>query len=72
MIDKVFKNKSGGYIKIIGATALDYRAQYLDDDSVEFSISREDLLKYWIDQGFTHQTTPLTQPQRKLYGNLNG
>ena len=50
MIDKVFKNKSGGYIKIIGATALDYRAQYLDDESVEFSVTKDDISKYWIEQ----------------------
>ena len=50
MINTIYKNKSGGFIKIVGITALDYHAQYLDDDSVEFSISKEDLLKYWIAQ----------------------
>jgi len=51
MINDIFKNKSGGTeIKIVGATALDYRAQYVDDDSVEFSITKEELLKYWTQQ----------------------
>ena len=48
MINSIFKNKSGGgQIKIVAATALDYRAQYLDDNSVEFSVTREDLHRYF-------------------------
>lgn len=53
MINSIFKNKSGGdMIQIVNATALDYRAKYVDDYSndVEFSITREELKKYWIQQ----------------------
>ena len=48
MINYIYKNKSGGgHIKIVGITALDHRAQYIDDDTVEFSITKDDLNKYW-------------------------
>ena len=53
MINNIFKNKSGGdMIQIVSATALDYRAKYVDDYShdVEFSITREELKRYWVQQ----------------------
>ena len=53
MINNIFKNKSGGdMIQIVNATALDYRAKYIDDSDsdVEFSLTREELKKYWIQQ----------------------
>lgn len=71
MKDKVFRNKSGGFIKVVSATALDYRAQYLDDDSVQFSITKDELTRYWTEAGFSHVSSPATLPVRKLIGNLN-
>lgn len=55
MINSIFKNKSGGdMIQIVNATELDYRAKYVDDsdsdNDVEFSLTREELKKYWVVQ----------------------
>lgn len=62
MIDKVFKNKSGGYLKIVSATALDYRAQYLDDDSVQFSLTKDELDRYWKDAEFPIRSEQMSEP----------
>lgn len=48
MINSIFKNKSGGaMIQVVNVTALDYRAKYVDDSDVEFSLTRDELKKYW-------------------------
>ena len=51
MINTIFRNKAGAgtLIEIVEITALDFRVQYLDDMAL-FSITREDLQKYWVEE----------------------